>query len=167
MHSHTKFGIPFSNNIRDMLLTQLLLKLGQRSSHSGQKIICETPPSQNAYTLQIWNSYLQEYKRYAPNTKILKTRSEVKVTVTQNGMCDTPSSQDAFGHQIWNSYLKEYRRYAPDTMQFLEILSEVKFKVTVTQLWYATLLHPKMHSHTKFEIPTSNNIRDMLRTRYL
>ena len=31
MHSHTKFGIPFSNNIRDMLLTQLLLKLGQRS----------------------------------------------------------------------------------------------------------------------------------------
>ena len=80
-------------------------------------------------------------------------------------MCDTPSSQDAFGHQIWNSYLKEYRRYAPDTMQFLEIWSEVKFKVTVTQLWYATLSHPKMHSHTKFEIPTSYNIRDMLRTR--
>ena len=53
----------------------------------------------------------------------LKTRSEVKVTVTQNGMCKTPSSQDAFRHQIWNSYLKEYRRYAPDTMQFLEIRS--------------------------------------------
>ena len=97
--------------------------------------------------------------------KILKTRSEVKVTVTQNGMCDTPSSQDAFRHQIWNSYLKEYRRNAPDTMQFLEIRSEVKFKVTVTQLWYTTLPHPKMHSHTKFEIPTSNNIRDMLWTR--
>ena len=31
MHSHTKIGIPISNNIRDMLLTQLLLKLGQRS----------------------------------------------------------------------------------------------------------------------------------------
>ena len=43
--------------------------------------------------------------------------------------------------------------------------SEVKFKVTVTQLLYATLFHPKMHQHTKFEIPTSNNIRDMLRTR--
>ena len=50
-------------------------------------------------------------------------------------------------------------------MQFLETRSEVKFKVTVTQLWYATLCHPKMHPHTKFEIPTSNNIRDMLRTR--
>ena len=148
-----------------MLLTQLLLKLGQRSSHSGPKIICETPPSHDAYTHQIWNSYLKEYKRYAPNTKILKTRSEVKVTVTQNVMCDTLSSQDAFRHHIWNSYLKEYRRYAPDSMQFLEIRSEVKFKVTVTQLWYATLPHPKMHSHTKFEIPTSNNIRDMLRTQ--
>ena len=163
MHSHTEFGIPFSNNIRDMLLTQLLLKLGQ--GHSGQKIIYETPLSQDAYTHQIWNSDFKEYMRYAPNTKILKTRSEVKVTVTRNGMCDTPSSQDAFRNQIWNSYLKEYRRYAPDTMQFLEIRSEVKFKVTVTQLWYATLPHPKMHSHTKLEIPTSNNIRDMLRTR--
>ena len=78
-------------------------------------------------------------------------------------VCDTPPFQDAFTHKIWNSYLKEYRRYAPDTMQFLETRSEVKFKVTVTQLWYGTLPHPKMHTHTKFEIPTSNNIRDMLR----
>ena len=74
-------------------------------------------------------------------------------------VCDTPSSQDTFTHQIWNSYLKEYRRYAPDSMQFLETRSEVKFKVTVTQLCYATLGHPKMHPHTKFEIPTSNNMR--------
>ena len=68
-------------------------------------------------------------------------------------------SQDAFTHQFWNSYLKGYRRYAPDSMQFLETRSEVKFKVTVTQLWYVTLRHPKMHPHTKFEIPTSNNMR--------
>ena len=68
--------------------------------------------------------------------------------------CDTPSFQDAFKHKI---YLKEYRRYAPDSMQFLETWSEVKFKVTVTQLWYRTLCHPKLHPHTKFEIPTSHN----------
>ena len=48
-------------------------------------------------------------------------------------------------------------------MQFLETRSEVK--VTVTQLWYATLPHLKRHQHTTFEIPTSNNIRDMLLTR--
>ena len=79
-------------------------------------------------------------------------------------LCDTSSSQDTFKHQIWNSYLKEIRRYAPDLMQFLETRSEVKFKVIVTQLWYSTLRHPKTHSHTKFEIPTSNNIRDVLWT---
>ena len=78
---------------------------------------------------------------------------------------DTPPSQDVSTHQIWNSYLKEYRRYAPDSMQFIETRSDVKFKITVTQLWYATLRHPKMHPHTKFEIPTSNNVRDMLRTQ--
>ena len=109
--------------------------------------------------------YLKEYERFARNTKILTTRSEVKVIVTRNGMYDTPPSQDAFSHQIWNSYLKEYRRYAPDSMQFLETKSEVKFKVKVTFLWYAPLPHPKMHSNTKFEIPTSNNIRYMLLTR--
>ena len=80
-------------------------------------------------------------------------------------VCDSPSSQDTFKHQIWNSYLKENRRYAPETMQFLETRPEVKFKVIMNQLWYATLRHPKMHSHTKFEIPTSNNIRDVLRTQ--
>ena len=40
-----------------------------------------------------------------------------------------------------------------------------KAKVTVTGKWYATLCHPKMHSHTKFGIPTSKNIGDMHRTR--
>ena len=44
-------------------------------------------------------------------------------------------------------------------MQFLETRSEVKFKVTLTQLWYATLRHPKMHPHTKFEIPTSKKCK--------
>ena len=79
-------------------------------------------------------------------------------------VCDTPSFQDALTHQIWNSYLKEYKRCAPDSMQLLETRSAIKFKVTVIKLWYATLCHPEMHQHTNFEIPTSNNIRDMLRT---
>ena len=42
-------------------------------------------------------------------------------------------------------------------MPILETRSEVK--VTVTQGWYLTLRHPKMHPHTKFRIPTSNNMR--------
>ena len=126
-------------------------------------MVCYTPSSQDASTHQIWNSYLNIYKRYAPDTIILKTRSEVKVSDLKM-VCDTPLSQDAFTHQIWSFYLIEYRRYAPASMQFLKIRSEVKFKVTVTQLWYVTIRHPKMHPHTKFKIPSSNNIRDTLRT---
>ena len=55
-----------------------------------------TPPSQDASTHQIWNSYLKEYRRYAPDTKrdgradgrtdghcyYHKNKSEVKVKVT-------------------------------------------------------------------------------------
>ena len=79
-------------------------------------------------------------------------------------VCDTLPSQDAFTHQIWSSYLKEYRRYAQVSMQFLETRSEVK--VIVTQRWYVTLRHPKIHPHTKFGIPTSNNIRNLIRDDY-
>ena len=32
-------------------------------------MVCDTPPSQDACTNQIWNSYLKEYRRYAPDTK--------------------------------------------------------------------------------------------------
>ena len=55
MHPHTKFGIPISNNIRDMFWTQLFYKLGQ----SDPKMVCDTPPSKDASTHQIWDSYLQ------------------------------------------------------------------------------------------------------------
>ena len=118
----------------------------------------DTPLSQDASTHQIWNPYLKEYKRYAKDTIILKIRSRQQ---WPKMVCDTLSSKDAFTNQIWNSYFKEYRRYAPDSIQFLKTRPEVKLKVTVTLLWYATLRHPKMHPHTQFEIPTSNNIRDV------
>ena len=78
---------------------------------------------------------------------------------------DTQPYQDAFIHQIWNSYFKGDRKYAPDSMSILETRPDVKFKVTVTQCWYVTLCHSKMQARTKFGIPTSNSIRDMLQTR--
>ena len=79
----------------------------------------------------------------------------------------TRSSQ---GHSdpkmVWDTMpSQEYRRYAPYSMPNLETRSEVKVKVTGIQRWYITLCHPKMHAHTKFGIPTANNIRDMLLTR--
>ena len=95
-------------------------------------MVCDTPPSQDAYTDHIWNSYLKEYKRYVRDTIILKTRSEVKVTVTQKGVV-------TLGHpkmQLYSEFgisISENRRYAPDSMQFLETRSEVKLvKATVS-----------------------------------
>ena len=90
---------------------------------------------------------------------ILKTRSEVKVTVTKKWY-STFGHPKMHPHQIWNSYLKEYRSYAPDLMPIREIRSRVK--VTVTGKLNGTIHHSKMLSHTKFGIPTYKNIRDML-----
>ena len=90
-------------------------------------------------------------------------------------VCDTLPSQNASTHLIWNSYLKEYRSFAPDLMPILETRSEVK--CTVTGKWNVTIRHFKMHSHTKlpskmhlhtkFGIPTSENVKDVLQTRIL
>ena len=60
-------------------------------------MIQDTSPSQDALTHQNWDSYLK-YKTYAPDTIIIETRSDIKVTVTQKMVCDTPPSKDAYTH---------------------------------------------------------------------
>ena len=75
-------------------------------------------------------------------------------------ICDTWPPEDAPTHQIWNSYLKEYKSYAQDLMSILETKTEVK--ITVTEKTKRTIRHFKMHSQTKFGIPTSHNKGDML-----
>ena len=92
-------------------------------------MVQDTPPSQDAFTHQNWVSYRKSYKRYVPDTIIIKTMSEVKVRVTQKMASDTPPSQDAYTNQIWNSYLKEYMRYARNSI-ILKTRSEVKVTVT-------------------------------------
>ena len=56
----------------------------------------------------------------------------------------------------------QIKSLAMDTI-FLKTRSEVKVKVTGK--WNMTLRYPKMYPHTKFGIPNSKNIRDMLRTQ--
>ena len=121
----------------------------------------DTQPSQDAFINQIWNSYLKEYRRYAPDSmQVLETRSGQGHSDPRI-VCNTSSSQDACTHQIWDSYLKLYERYAPET-NIVKPRSDIK--VTVTRKWYVTLHHPKMHAHTKFGIPISKNIGDIYRT---
>ena len=78
-------------------------------------------------------------------------------------VCDTLASKDVYILQIWDSHLKLYKRYVLDTI-ILQTRSEVKVKVT--QKWYNSLRHQKLHPHTKFGISTFKNIRDMLPTRF-
>ena len=66
-------------------------------------MVCDTLPSKVASTHQILTL---NNLRFAPDTIFLKTRSEVKVTVTHKMVQDTPPSQDASIHQNWDSYLK-------------------------------------------------------------
>ena len=75
MHSHTKFGIPTLNDKRDML--HILYKFTVKQTWYAA--LCH--PKIHTY-IQIWNSYLKEYKSYAMDTIILKTRSEIKVKMT-------------------------------------------------------------------------------------
>ena len=72
-------------------------------------MVPDTPPSQDAFTHQNLNSYHKEYKGYAPDILILKTRSEfkVKATVTPKLIHDTLPSQDATTHQIQDPWLKK------------------------------------------------------------
>ena len=93
--------------------------------------------------------------RYAPDTNILKTRSEVKVTVT-------PKWYETLYHPKMHPHIK-LGFLSSNTRDMLRThlfwkLGQVIVKVTVTRKWYATLRHPKMHPHTKFGIPTSKNI---------
>ena len=43
--------------------------------------------------------------------------------------------------------------------------SEVIVKVKVNTKWYSPIRHPKKSAHTKFVIPTSNNIGDIFEIR--
>ena len=82
MHPHIEFGIPTSKKIGDMhrtlsgkdgqtdiVMTINTKSYGQGQGHSDPKMVCDTRPSQDASTHQIWDSYLKEYRRYAPDSK--------------------------------------------------------------------------------------------------
>ena len=135
-------------------------------------MVCDILPSQDASTHVIWNSYLKEYRSFAPDLMpILETRSEVKVTVTRkwnvtirhfkmHSHTELPSKMHLhtkFGIPI----LKNVR----DVLQTRILKTRSKVNVTVTQIWYVTLRHLKMHFQTKFGIPTSKNIGDMHQTQ--
>ena len=149
----------------DHILKKLILTVrGQGQSQSDPKLVHDTPPSQDASSYKLCDSYLNQYWRCASEIIILEMRSRSR-TQWPKMVCDTPPFQDAYTLRILGSYLKKCRRYAPDRI-ILETRSEDNVKkVMVTQKIYVTHCHPKRHPHTKFWISTTNKVRDIFRTR--
>ena len=57
-------------------------------------------------------------------------------------------------------------RYDPDTKKPRnEARSQCQGQSQSDPKWYAAFRHPKRNQHTKFGIPTSNDIGEMLDTR--
>ena len=135
-------------------------------------MVCDILPSQDASTHLIWNSYLKEYRSFAPDLMpILETRSKVKVTVTDiwnvtichfkmHSHTKLPSNV-----HLHNKFEFLTFKNARDVPQTRILKTRSKVNVTVTRIWYVALRHPKMHFHTKFGIPTSKNIGDMHQTQ--
>ena len=58
-----------SSNIRHVFKDEVR---GQGHSQNDQEMVCDTRRSHDASAHQIYDSYLKEYRRYAPDTIILK-----------------------------------------------------------------------------------------------
>ena len=97
-------------------------------------------------------------EKNAPNKIILKTRSEVEVTVTQKWYT-------TLGHP---KHL--HTKFGIPTSKNIEVMPILKtrseVKVTVTGKWNRTIRHSKMHLHSKFRIPSSNNKKICSRYNY-
>ena len=113
-------------------------------------MVCDTLPSQDAFTHQIWNNYLKEYRRYAPDSKqFLETRSEVKVnTAETQGWCVT------FFHPRMHPHTKI-------GFPTLNNIGDICFRNDHSKNCWETLCYLNMHPHQKFGIPTSKNIGAM------
>ena len=109
----------------------IILKTLTGQGHSDPKMVHNTPPFQDVFTQQIWNSYLKKLKRYASDTIILKTRSEVKVKVTQ-GLYVTLRHPKMQPHTKFEIPTSNHMRYAPETI-ILKKKTRSKIKVNVTK----------------------------------
>ena len=129
---------------------------------------CDILPSQDASTHLIWNSYLKEYRSFAPDLMpTLESRSEVKVSMNvkwnvtiRHFMMHSHTKLPSKMH-LHTKFGIPTLKNARDVLQTRILKTKSKFNVTVIRIWYVTLRHLKTHFHTKFRIPTSKNIGDM------
>ena len=159
MYPNTKYGIPNSKNRRYAPDTIFL------EPRPGVKVTVSQnsmPHSEITRSIHTPNLGFLPQIIQAICSRHDISRTQARGQGDQKTVCDTPQPQGvSFTHQIWDSYLKLYRRYALDTI-FLELRLGVK--VAVTRKHYTTLRDPKVYQHTKYGIPTSNYLGNMLWT---
>ena len=85
---------------------------------------------------------------------ILKSRSEVKVTVTQKWYA-------TIGHPKKHPLTKFGIPTSKNIEKMAILVTRSEVKVTVTGKWNRAICYSKMHLHSKFGIPTSSNKRYM------
>ena len=125
-------------------------------------MICDTLSSQYAFTHQFWNSYLKEYRRYAPHSmqfRKLGHRSSSRSQLPNYGT----------RHLLTSSCIHTPNwKFLPQ--KILELCSGHNYSKNIGQRSRSqhrkmVCNTPKIHPHIKFGIPTSKNIGAMHRTR--
>ena len=99
--------------------------------------------------------FIPQIMRYALDTMFPELRPGVKVTMIKKKCVTLSDPQNVSIHSILVSFVKNYRRYMYSYEIIIPEMSlEVNVNAILTQKWYVTPRHPKMHPHTTFEIPT-------------
>ena len=80
-------------------------------------MVRDTPPSQDASTHQIWNSYLKEYRRYGPDTKAGRTDGHTDGHTDGRTVRLLYASQSSFGGITTVGYI--FSEYVHCDMRFL------------------------------------------------
>ena len=114
------------------------------------KMSCDILPSQDASTHLIWNSYLKEYRSFAPDLMpILEPRSGVKGIVTRKWNV-TIRHFKMHSHTKLPSKMHLHTKFGTptlknvrDVLQTRTLKTSSKVNVTVTRIWYVTLRHPR------------------------
>ena len=148
---HKKIEIVATKNVKDKLGIWFFMFWGQRLRSQWPRTVCNIPLSQ--HVSPIWDFYV--IKRYAPHT-ILKDQS-------QRSRSQRPKNSTLQSTTPKCIPTRNLLRYARDTIILVWLSQEVKVKVTPKMVH--NTLHPKMHPHTDFGIPTFNSNWGMLQTR--
>ena len=125
-------------------------------------MVCDTPSSQDASTHKIWNSYLKEYRRYAPDTKRDGRTGQTDGRTVRL----LYASQKSFGGiKIYEYHIKD-ESISPDSLKLfcldigLQSISPDSFKLFLYGLSIYGYVPIEVHCGNKCETFASQLLQD-------